>query len=116
MNFFQHLANAGATLLCLRDPYPEPYQKPEVTGVTEDWRGNPVIHVKADNYIDACSHVEGTTYPGDVFRTAVHKQGRDWEIHVEPFRTEINELPEETKEEHQARIEDDRPVYMRLQG
>lgn len=67
------------------------YTPPEVTHVTRDECDRPVIHVKADNYIDAAKYTEGTTYPGDVYRQVVHKSGRDWDIRVKDFDTELEE-------------------------
>lgn len=80
--FWQHLVSFSAVMLSQRDPYQEPYRRPEVTSVTIDRRGRPVIHVQADNYIDAAKPIEGTTYPGNVYRRVGAKGGREWEIRV----------------------------------
>ena len=49
---------------------------------------NPVIHVQAANYIEAASITEGTTYPGDVSRSIVHTGRNEWQIRIEPWKTE----------------------------
>lgn len=98
LSLLQHAARVAAELLTLKDPYPEPYQAPQVTSITSGVNGYPVIHIKADNYIDAGKPIEGTTYPGDVFRSVEkieYQGGRDWVIRVNPFRGEAG--MEETK-------------------
>ena len=60
----------------------------KVTGTSTDANGYPVIHVQAATYIEAASITEGTTYPGDVSRSIVHTGRNEWQIRIEPRKTE----------------------------
>ena len=84
---FAEAVGVVCCLLTIKDPYDEPHRPAVLTAMSTDERGNPVLHVQADNYVDVCNLTQGTTYPGDVYRSAVHISGRDWEIRVEPFNT-----------------------------
>lgn len=86
--FIQSVVSIACELLIIKDPYQEPYHAPVITHESVDDNGYPVIHVKADNYIDVCDITKGTTHPGDVYRSAVHTGYKTWEIRVEPFGTE----------------------------
>jgi hypothetical protein len=81
MNLFKHLARAAAELLTLPDPYPDPYEPPQITGTRQEGC-NTVIEVKAMNYRDVERLTGGVSVAG---KQIVHTRvGRNrWEVHTE---------------------------------
>jgi len=91
MNILHDLANTAAVLLTMREPYPEEYRHPTLDKVETDCSGRPVLHITAENYIDACSFTDGTTYPGDVTREIVHIDGDKWRVQITEWNNDMEE-------------------------
>lgn len=68
----------------------KPYRPPSIIDHDIDDNGYPVIRIRADDYIDAASFTDGTTYPGDMTLTINHISGDHWEIHIEPWNTSFD--------------------------
>jgi len=80
MNLFQHLARAAAEMLMQRDPYPDEYIQPKITGMHKDRCGHMVIEVTASNYRDV-ERVCNANFPGRTVH--VHVGRNKWEVRQE---------------------------------